>query len=97
MKCSNNQLIIVCPVNYLIVEALDSYHSFLEDKFQTEHPLGSGSRMNLKDVGTDLLKRVVSIFQANDNNARPCHGQLFRCSIIHLLLLLKLISAVTWF
>ncbi|MBX9687172.1 MAG: hypothetical protein K2X27_10745 [Candidatus Obscuribacterales bacterium] len=63
------------PLNYLIIEALERYHSFYGDSFQIECPSGSGNLMNLKEIALELSKRLSSLFLPKKNHARPCHGE----------------------
>ena len=62
------------PLNYLVVEALERYHHYYGDSFQVEYPTGSGVRMNLLEVATQLAERLSSIFLPGANGKRPCHG-----------------------
>ena len=61
-------------VNYLLIEALERYDYFFGDKFTIECPTRSGNRMRLRDVALELSRRVVSLFLANQEGRRPCHG-----------------------
>ncbi|HUG94252.1 MAG TPA: glucosidase, partial [Planctomycetaceae bacterium] len=47
------------PVNYLLIEALERYHHFYGETFQIECPTGSGRRMNLRDVASELSRRLM--------------------------------------
>jgi hypothetical protein len=62
------------PINYLIVEALERYHHFYGDSFQVECPTGSGVTMNLGEVARELARRLGSVFLADTDGRRPCHG-----------------------
>jgi len=62
------------PLNYLIVEALERYHHYYGDSLQVEYPTGSGVRMNLQQIATDLAGRLASIFLPGPGGKRPCHG-----------------------
>lgn len=62
------------PVNYLIIEALERYHHFYGDAIKVECPTGSGNYMNLKQVSLELCRRLVSIFQKDQNGYRPYYG-----------------------
>jgi hypothetical protein len=64
------------PVNYLLIEALERYHHFYGDSLKVECPTGSGQWMNLKNVATEINKRLVGIFLPDDNHRRPCHGEV---------------------
>jgi hypothetical protein len=62
------------PVNYLIIEGLKRYHHFYGDKLTVECPTGSGVRMHLGQVAEELERRLVSLFMADAEGRRPCHG-----------------------
>jgi len=62
------------PVNFLLIEALERYHHFYGDKIDIEYPTGSGHRMNLKQVSVELTRRLVKIFQCNEEQMRPYQG-----------------------
>lgn len=63
----------VC-MNYLLIEALERYDYFYGDTYKIECPTRSGNRMRLRDVALELSRRVVSLFTANEEGRRPCHG-----------------------
>ena len=67
-------------MNYLIIEALHRYHSYLGDDYMIECPTGSGIRMTLKQVAINLGKRLGRIFQQDDNGHRPvyCNVETFQ-------------------
>lgn len=62
------------PVNWLIIEALERYHHFYGDDLTVEFPTGSGRQLNLKDVASELARRLGSIFLPDDNGRRPVNG-----------------------
>jgi hypothetical protein len=62
------------PVNYLLVEALQRYHHFYGDDLRVECPTGSGNLLNLDQVATELSRRLASLFLADADGRRPCHG-----------------------
>ena len=66
------------PVNYVVIEALERYHSFFGEDLRVEHPTGSGRMMDLREVALDLAGRLVSIFLLDDDGARPCFGGVDR-------------------
>ncbi|MDF1814612.1 MAG: glucosidase [Verrucomicrobiales bacterium] len=61
------------PVNYLIIEALEKYHSFYGDSLKVEYPTGSGNRVTLDKAADDISRRLVSLFQKDGNGDRPVH------------------------
>jgi len=68
------------PVNYLIIESLQKFHSYLGDDFNVECPTGSGQEMTLKEVAAELSQRLIQIFLLNSSDQRPVYGgtQLFK-------------------
>jgi hypothetical protein len=40
-----------------------------------ECPTGSGNLMNLKDVANELAKRVISLFEKDEEGQRKIHGE----------------------
>ena len=62
------------PINYLIIESLETYHEFWGDEFQVECPTGSGKMMNLKQVARELAGRMASMFIPDENGHRASNG-----------------------
>ena len=62
------------PLNYLLIESLDRYHSYLGDGFTVEHPVGSGRHLTLGAVADDLARRLTSLFMTADDGTRPVFG-----------------------
>jgi hypothetical protein len=63
------------PINYLIVEALERYYHFYGEDLKVECPTGSGILMNLQQVASEIVRRLVSLFLPDGQGRRPCHGQ----------------------
>jgi hypothetical protein len=62
------------PLNYLLIEALETYHHFYGDSFTVDFPTGSGRKMTLRRVALELSSRLSRIFLPDANGRRPCHG-----------------------
>ena len=62
------------PTNYLLIESLQRYHRFFEERFKIECPHGSGNEMNLWDVAAHLEKRMIGTFIRDENGRRPVYG-----------------------
>ena len=62
------------PVNYLFINAFKTLGSFYEDDLKVECPTGSGNFKNLNDVALEITRRLLYIFEKNDQNERPVHG-----------------------
>jgi len=63
------------PVNYLIIESLQRFHSYYGDSFQVEYPTGSGTLLNLEEVATALATRLARLLLRDENGLRPAFGQ----------------------
>ncbi|MBW4540161.1 MAG: glucosidase [Myxacorys chilensis ATA2-1-KO14] len=64
------------PINYLIIESLQTYHHYLGDDFKVECPTGSGQMMSLLEVANELSRRLVRTFLKDDANRRPVYGSI---------------------
>ncbi len=62
------------PVNYLLIESLQKFHFYLGDDYKVEYPTGSGQRLSLWDVATDLSRRLTHIFLRDPAGRRPVYG-----------------------
>jgi hypothetical protein len=62
------------PINYLIIEALERYAHFHGPELTVEYPTGSGVMMTLDMVAAELSRRHGSLFLADADGNRPCHG-----------------------
>lgn len=62
------------PINYLIAESLRRYHHFYGDSVTVEVGKGSGVRMNLREASFEIERRLGSLFLADADGHRPCHG-----------------------
>ena len=64
------------PVNYLLIEALSHFYTYLGDDFKVEFPTGSGNYLTLNQVLRELSRRMISLFLQNDSGKRPVFGQI---------------------
>ncbi len=62
------------PLNYLVISSLESYHRFFGDDLTFEYPTGSGRRLALGAIISDLQDRIISIFLVGPDGRRPCFG-----------------------
>jgi Glycosyl hydrolase family 63 C-terminal domain len=62
------------PVNFLLIESLQRFHSYLGDDFKVECPTGSGRMMNLDQVAEELSRRLIAIFREDSRGLRPVFG-----------------------
>jgi hypothetical protein len=63
------------PVNFLIIEALQRFHSYYGDDFKIECPAGSGRMLHLGEVATELAQRLCRIFLRGKDGHRPVFGE----------------------
>ncbi len=61
------------PLNYLIINTLRKYYEYYGDKYMFEFPTGSGDKLNLKQIANQLSKRILKIFERNDNGQFQYH------------------------
>ena len=62
------------PVNYLFINAIKTFGYFYEDDLKVECPKGSGSYLTLTEVSKEITKRLLNIFEKNDQNERLTNG-----------------------
>ena len=62
------------PMNFLIIESLQKFHTYLGDEFTVECPTGSGQWLTLAEVATELSHRSICIFEQDTAGNRPVHG-----------------------
>lgn len=59
------------PVNFLLIEALERQGRFYQNDFKVDF---LGEPLNLEQVADKLRSRLLSIFSADPQGHRPCHG-----------------------
>jgi hypothetical protein len=62
------------PVNYLVISALERYHTFFGADLTLEYPTRSGRQLTLDRIAADLSDRLISLFARDANGQRPCFG-----------------------
>jgi Glycosyl hydrolase family 63 C-terminal domain len=62
------------PMNFLIIESLQKFHSYYGDDFKIECPVGSGTMLHLGEVAAELSRRLCRIFLRNEEGHRPVFG-----------------------
>ena len=62
------------PMNYLLMEALERYHHFYGDELKVECPTGSGNLMTLRQVASDINRRLCSLFTPDEKGREPWQG-----------------------
>jgi hypothetical protein len=61
-------------MNFLIIESLRKFHFYYSDDFKVEYPTASGQYLTLKDIGTELAKRLLKIFKRDEHGRRAVFG-----------------------
>jgi hypothetical protein len=59
------------PMNYLFIKALREYQSYSGNDFLFEYPTGSSKLLNLKQVSDALSKRLIQMFEHDEEGNRP--------------------------
>ncbi len=62
------------PVNFLIINAIKTFGAFYHDDLKVECPTGSGKLLSLTEVAEEITKRLLYIFEKDDQNKRPVNG-----------------------
>ncbi len=62
------------PINFLLIEALYSFHDYYTDEFRVEYPTGSGEFHSLAGIAQALSQRLQNIFLRDDAGERPVFG-----------------------
>ncbi|MEX6685873.1 glucosidase [Danxiaibacter flavus] len=62
------------PLNYLIINALRKYYQYYGDSYTYEFPAKSGNRLTLKQIANELTKRLLKIFERNDEGRFQYHA-----------------------
>jgi Mannosylglycerate hydrolase MGH1-like glycoside hydrolase domain/Glycosyl hydrolase family 63 C-terminal domain len=62
------------PVNFLLIESLQRFHSYYGDDFKVECPVGSGRLLHLGEVAAELSRRLCRLFLRDEAGHRPVFG-----------------------
>jgi hypothetical protein len=63
------------PVNYMLIESLLKFYEYYGDDEKFEYPSNSGNFMNLQEIGIELAKRLIRLFQRNNTGERPAYAK----------------------
>jgi len=69
------------PINYLLIESLQKLYMYLGPEFTVPCPSGSGAdrevrEMNLRDVSQELSRRLISLFEQQQQPDQPDVGPM---------------------
>ena len=62
------------PVNYLLIESLQTFHHYYGDAYQIECPTGSGQFLSIREVAEELTRRLTRLFLRGPDARRPVFG-----------------------
>ncbi|HSR37379.1 MAG TPA: hypothetical protein VLL95_00590, partial [Phnomibacter sp.] len=62
------------PINFLLIQSIKKFGEFYGDSLTMEYPKGSGTEMNLVEISAALSKRVLSLFETDEQGHRRLHG-----------------------
>jgi len=62
------------PMNYLFIGTFKEYHNYFEDDLKYQFPSGSGIYLNMKQIGFEISKRLIAMFEKDKNSNRPIHA-----------------------
>jgi hypothetical protein len=62
------------PINFFIIESLQKFHHYFGDDFTVELPTGSGRQLTLRQVASELSRRLATLFLRNSAGERPLNG-----------------------
>ncbi len=62
------------PINFLIIESLQKFGYYYGEQLKVEFPKGSGDYRALDEIAADLSRRLVSIFEKDEEGRRPVYG-----------------------
>ncbi len=63
------------PINFLLIDSLQTFHEYYGDDYKIECPTGSGNFMNMKQVADELYNRVSNIFLRDKDGKRAVFGK----------------------
>lgn len=63
------------PINYLIIESLHKFYHYYGDDFKVEYPTNSGKFFTLKEIATEISKRLLKLFMPDKTGYRPIYGE----------------------
>jgi hypothetical protein len=63
------------PINFLIIQSLRHYGEFYGNDLLVDFPTGSGNKINLTQVAYELTKRIISLFEKDENDDRRYNAE----------------------
>lgn len=62
------------PINYIIIQSIRRFGQFYGDSLQVMYPSRTGQKMNLCQVANELTKRIISLFERDENGERRLYN-----------------------
>jgi hypothetical protein len=62
------------PMNYLFIGTFKEYHNYFEEDLKFPFPSGSGNNLNMKQIGFEISRRLIAMFEKNKDSNRPIHA-----------------------
>lgn len=62
------------PLNYMIIQSLRKYYTFYGPTYLYEFPTGSSNKLNLNEIANELTKRLVKLFERDENGKYQYHA-----------------------
>ncbi|WP_338647038.1 glucosidase [Flavobacterium sp. KS-LB2] len=62
------------PLNYMIIQSLRKYYTFYGSTYLYEFPTGSGHKLNLNQIANELTKRLIKLFERDENGKYQYHS-----------------------
>jgi hypothetical protein len=63
------------PINHILIHSIRKYGEFYGNDLLVECPTGSGNKMNLSQVADELSRRVISLFEKDEQGKRRIYGK----------------------
>ena len=62
------------PLNFLIIQSLQTFYEFYGNSFTVEFPTNSGKQATLQQIATEISHRLAHIFLRDEQGHRAVHG-----------------------
>ncbi|RMG23345.1 MAG: glucosidase [Bacteroidetes bacterium] len=63
------------PMNYLLIQSLQELHKYYGKELKLACPSGSSRVVDLRQVSLDIARRLISIFERDQQGRRPVHPE----------------------
>ena len=62
-------------MNFLLIKSLKTIFEHHKNDLKVAYPTGNTNALNLGQVAVEITLRLISIFEKDDNGARPVNGR----------------------